>query len=57
MNMIDNYYKLGKLDFRNELIKKLNENTNRYLSKEYPQLEFFEVDEIYKIIDRVYREC
>lgn len=43
-----------KLNFRNELIKRLNENANRYLSKEYPQLEFFEVDEAYEIIDRVY---
>lgn len=54
VNIIDNYYKLGKLDFRNELIKRLNENANRYLSKEYPQLEFFVVDEVYEIIDRVY---
>lgn len=54
MVKIDNYYRFCKLDFRNELIKRLNENTNRYLSKEYSQLEFFDVDEVYEIIDRVY---
>lgn len=44
----------AKLNFRNELIKRLNENVNRYLNKKYPQLEFFDVDEVYEIIDRVY---
>ena len=55
MNRIeDNYYKLGKLDFMNELIKRLNENIDRYCFKEYVDTEFFVVDEVYEIIDRVY---
>lgn len=46
------------LEFRNELVKRLNENANRYTGgifngHEYPRVELFEVDEIYEIIDRV----
>ena len=47
------------LQFRNELIKRLNENANRYYSgflngNEFPNIETFDVDEVYEIIDRVY---
>ena len=47
------------LEFRNELIKRLNENANRYHGgkcngKEFPEVETFDVDEVYEIIDRVY---
>lgn len=47
------------LEFRNELIKRLNKNANRYHSgkcngKEFPEVETFDVDEVYEIIDRVY---
>ena len=43
------------LEFRNELVRRLNENANRYICNDskYPEAEFFEVDEIYEIIDRV----
>ena len=46
------------LEFRNELVKRLNENANRYTSGiyngyEYIGVELFEVDEVYEIIDRV----
>lgn len=46
------------LEFRNELVKRLNNNANRYVGgtcngHEYPEAELFEVDEIYEIIDRV----
>lgn len=46
------------LEFRNELVKRLNENANRYTGgicngHEYPKVELFEVDEVYEIIDRV----
>lgn len=46
------------LEFRNELVKRLNENANRYVGgicngHEYPEAELFEVDEVYEIIDRV----
>ena len=44
--------------FRNELIKRLN-NLNRYHGgkcngKEFPNVETFNVDEIYELVDRVY---
>lgn len=52
------------LEFRNELIKRLNQNANRYHggtcngreypNREYPNIETFDVDEVYEIIDRVY---
>lgn len=47
------------LEFRNELIKRLNQNANRYHGgtyngREYPNIETFDVDEVYEIIDRVY---
>ena len=47
------------LEFRNELIKRLDKNTHRYYhgkdcnGKEYPYIEMFDVDEVYEIIDRV----
>lgn len=46
------------LEFRNELVKRLNENANRYVGGtckgiEYPNVETFDVDEVYEIIDRV----
>lgn len=46
------------LEFRNELIKRLNNNANRYIGGTckgiyYPETELFEVYEIYEIIDRV----
>ena len=46
------------LEFRNELVRRLNENTNRYVGGicngyKYPEAELFEVDEVYEIIDRV----
>lgn len=45
----------GKLYFRNELIKRLNENANRYQFIQGGQgIEMFDVDEVYEIIDRVY---
>ena len=47
------------LEFKNELIRRLNENANRYHGgicdgKEFPEVETFDVDEVYEIIDRVY---
>lgn len=42
----------GKLNFRNKLIKRLNENANRYQFIQCGQgIEMFEVDEV---INRVY---
>lgn len=46
------------LEFRNELVKRLNNNANRYIGGTcngtyYPETELFEVDEIYEMIDRV----
>lgn len=47
----------GKLNFRNELIKRLNENANRYQFIQGGQgIEMFEVDEVYEIINRIYDE-
>lgn len=44
--------------FRNELIKRLN-NISRYHGgicngKYFPEVETFDVDEVYEIIDRIY---
>ena len=49
------------LEFRNELVKRLNNNANRYVGGTcnehfYPEAELFEVDEIYEMIDRVLNE-
>lgn len=49
---------MTRLEFRNELVSRLNENANRYVGgtcngHEYPETELFEVDEVYEIIDRV----
>lgn len=49
------------LEFRNELVRRLNENANRYVGgtcngRVYPEAELFEVDEVYEIIDRVLDE-
>lgn len=46
-------------DFRNDLINRLNNNANRYVGgtcngRFYPEVEMFDVDEVYEIIDRVY---
>lgn len=46
------------LEFRNELVRRLNQNANRYVGGTcngifYPETELFEVDEVYEIIDRV----
>lgn len=46
------------LEFRNELVKRLNNNASRYIGstckgKYYPETELFEVDEVYEIIERV----
>ena len=47
------------LELKNELIKRLNQNANRYHGgtcngRKYPNIETFDVDEIYEIIDIVY---
>lgn len=44
------------LEFKNELIRRLNQNANRYHGgtcngREYPNIETFDVDEVYEIID------
>lgn len=49
---------MAGLELRNELVRRLNENANRYVGgicngHEYPEAELFEVDEVYEIIDRV----
>ena len=48
------------VDFRNELVNRLNNNATRYNGGvctidniEYPEVQTFEVDEVYEIIDRV----
>ena len=46
-------------ELRNDLIDRLNNNAIRYVGgvcngTEYPEVETFEVDEIYEIIDRVF---
>ena len=50
---------MTSLEFKNELIRRLNQNANRYHGgtcngREYPNIETFGVDEVYEIIDRVY---
>ena len=44
------------MKIRNNIIEKLNSPLfmNRYTSKEYPQLEFFCVDDIYELIDDIF---
>lgn len=47
------------LEFRSELIHRLNNNTSRYHGgtcngKYFPEVETFDVDEVYEIIDRIY---
>lgn len=47
------------LEFRSELIHRLNNNVSRYhggtCNGEYfPEVETFDVDEVYEIIDRIY---
>ena len=49
------------LEFRNELVRRLNQNANRYVGGTcngifYPEVELFEVDEVYEIIDRVFNK-
>ena len=46
------------LEFRNELVRRLNNNAMRYAGasydgREYLDVELFDVDEVYEIIDRV----
>ena len=47
------------LDFCNELIRRLNENVDRYVGEcsckgyVYPENEYFCVDDVYEVIDRV----
>lgn len=47
------------LEFRSELIHRLNNNASRYHGgicngKYFPEVETFDVDEVYEIIDRIY---
>lgn len=56
--MMPKWSKMSGLEFRNELVRRLNENANRYVGgtcngRKYPDVELFEVDEVYEIIDRV----
>lgn len=41
------------LEFKNELIRRLNENLKRYYGG-IPDTELFAVDDVYEVIDRVY---
>lgn len=46
------------LEFRNELVRRLNNNASRYVGGTcngifYSEAELFEVEEVYEIIDRV----
>lgn len=47
------------LEFCNELIRRLNENVDRYVGEcicqghKYPENEYFNVDDVYEVIDRV----
>jgi hypothetical protein len=55
-----NRQNLSALDFRNDLVRRLNVNANRYTGgtcngTEYPEAQTFEVDEVYEIVDRVLR--
>lgn len=45
-------------EFANELIRRLNNNLNRYhggvcKGREFPDVETFDVDEVYECIDRI----
>ena len=47
------------LEFRSELIHRLNNNASSYHGgicngKYFPEVETFDVDEVYEIIDRIY---
>lgn len=47
------------VEFRNELIDRLNNNVSHYRDgicsgKYFPKVETFDVDEVYEIIDRIY---
>ena len=47
------------LEFRNKLVERLN-NTNRYVGgtyngRFYPEVETFDIDEVYEIIDEIFR--
>ena len=47
------------VEFKNELIDRLNNNASRYHGgicngKYFPEVETFDVDEVYEIIDRIY---
>lgn len=47
------------LEFRNELVKRLNNNLDRYHGgtcngRKFPYAETFAVDDVYEVIDRVY---
>ena len=60
MGWLDKYdsRNITGLEFRNELVRRLNENADRYVGGTcdghyYPETELFEVDEVYEIIDRV----
>ena len=49
---------ISGLEFHNLLVERLNNNATRYTDamyegRRYPEAEFFEVDEIYEIINRV----
>jgi len=51
--------KVTTVEFRNELIDRLNNNASRYHGeicngKYFPKVETFDVDEVYEIIDRIY---
>lgn len=50
VRMRDSYYKLGRLDFRNELIKRLND-INVY---QFVGINMIDIDKVYEIIDRVF---
>lgn len=47
------------LEFRSELIHRLNNNASRYYGgtcngKYFPEVETFDVNEVYEIIDKIY---
>lgn len=51
--------KVTTVEFRNELIDRLNNNASRCHGgicngKYFPEVETFDVDEVYEIIDRIY---
>ena len=52
-------YKEDLLEFKNEIISRLNTELCRYHGgvcdgNEYPDIETFDVDEVYEVIDEVY---